>query len=74
MNILRQVSIFCLRFICARGVLCSVRECNVLGVCTPHPGPNNFHVVQTWNGVLLDFFFSIALPLLLVGFFFEFCF
>jgi hypothetical protein len=47
-------------------------RCNIVGVCTPHPGPNNLRLMQTWLGVLLDFSLGIALPLLLVGT--TFCF
>lgn len=43
-------------------------QCNRIGVCAPLPGPNNLGVIHTWNGVLMDLFLIIALPLFTVGF------
>ena len=39
----------------------------MLGVCSPHPGPNDLNLMQTWNGAMLDLFFTVAFPLVVVG-------
>ena len=39
-------------------------ECSYLGVCSPHPGPNNLEVTHTLEGLYLDSVVSFTIPII----------